>query len=609
VTFGPNITVLPISAFAASSIETVTLPAKLTEIKDNAFLNCTSLKSISLPANLSKMGKSVFSGCTELASVTFEGNKLTSIGVAVGTDSFIFQNTPSLKSIQIPEGVKFIAKKAFDNSGIESVTLPTSLQTIGEGAFQNCANLKSVDIPAATTEIGKQAFYGCTAIKNINVQFGLETISDYAFENCTSLESFIIPASVENIGMNPFVSCTGLKDFGVDPDNAGFRFVNGALLDADMYTLICYSPANTAKEYAIPESVMVIGDGAFASSQFETFVFPDRFTEIPAYVFKNSKNLASITIPKSIESINEGAFYGCESLTSIDIPYTVMSLGDYAFANCTSLATVNYEERKLEITLGKYLFQNCASITTLAIPEMSSGLNVGMFMGSGIEELVLPEYITDIGFDYIFANCTSLRRVVLHDNSGEKMGSYIFNGCTALVSANIPKSVVQTGAYAFANCTSLVDIDLSATDEYLMYGNYTFYNCSSLVYVDMCAYQFSLMSHIFDGCTSLETVILNGVSEIAPYAFANCPSLKTVVFNNQSYAILYSNNVYDGCTGFTEFHVYLDLVSNLGSDTFYGWTAEQTIYIHGFNSYEEVVAKYGTAWVNGCEATIVVLPE
>ena len=609
VVLGDGITSIPKNTFMnCLELKSVTLPDGLTIIDDSAFAACAKLQHIVIPANVTRMGKQAFDGCAELASVTFLGNQLTSIGAAVDTDSFVFRGTAALQTIEIPSGVKFIAKSAFENSGLVSITLPSTLEEIGQSAFKNCVNLLEVNIPGSAKTIHKQAFYNCTGMKNVNIGFGVENIGDFAFENCSALESINIPATISSIGANPFISCMNLTSLTLDPDNNAYQYIDGVLYDADMYTLIFYSPANTAAVFEIPETVMKLSDGAFSASQFETFVFPDRFQTIPNYLFKDSKNLSTVVIPKSVESIGEGAFYGCTSLKTIDIPYTVMNMGDYVFANCSALSKVNYEERKVNITYGKYAFQNCLALETLPLPDKVTALTEGMFKGSGLKHVVIPESITDLSAYYVFADCASLTTVDMHENVGNNIGQYFFDGCTSLKSIKIPDCISTINAYGFANCTALEELQLSASTE--TYGNYCFLNCTSLKTVVFPAeIIMGIMSHMFDGCTALERVEVQSLVMLNMYGFAGCTSLKEfIVHSGLSGAMVY-NNFFEGCTGFTEFHIYKGQYSSMASEMFKGWTEEQTIYVHGFASYEELIALYGTAWLDGCDAKIVVLPE
>ena len=91
-----------------------------------------------------------------------------------------------------------------------SVTIPTSVTTIGANAFLNCGDLTSITIPASVTSIGVDAFDGCIELTSITLEEGLTTIGNCAFNNCCSLTSITIPSTVENIGELAFVNCSSL---------------------------------------------------------------------------------------------------------------------------------------------------------------------------------------------------------------------------------------------------------------------------------------------------------------------------------------------------------------------------------------------------------------
>lgn len=114
-------------------------------------------------------------------------------------------------AISIPETVGederlvvSIGKEAFREAGayITSVTLPSTVKTIDDGAFHSCNMLTEITIPNTVTSIGKLAFYGCQSLEKVN--FGeeskLTSIGDYAFVNCSALENFSFPESLVNIG-------------------------------------------------------------------------------------------------------------------------------------------------------------------------------------------------------------------------------------------------------------------------------------------------------------------------------------------------------------------------------------------------------------------------
>ena len=195
------------NAFAGLKAVSVTLPATLVSIADNAFYNCTALKSITIPASVSTIGEYCFDYCYDLESVTFEeGSKLTTIG------DYAFDDCEALKNITIPASVETIGEFCFAYCpALESVTFEegSKLTTIRGNAFDYCEALKSIAIPASVKTIGEYCFEWCSALESVTYEEGCEltTIGGGAFQGCNALKSITIPASVEAIGMYSFALC------------------------------------------------------------------------------------------------------------------------------------------------------------------------------------------------------------------------------------------------------------------------------------------------------------------------------------------------------------------------------------------------------------------
>ncbi len=122
---------------------------------------------------------------------------------AIGSKCFEKQ---SLKGVVIPETVTSIGNNAFQGcKNLTSVTFkgaPSTI-TVGNNAFQNCSSLKSINLPSAK-KIGSLAFDSCTSLEKISLEFGTEEIADYCFRNCTALKEVEIPESVSIIGQGAF---------------------------------------------------------------------------------------------------------------------------------------------------------------------------------------------------------------------------------------------------------------------------------------------------------------------------------------------------------------------------------------------------------------------
>jgi hypothetical protein len=200
-----------------TSLTSIRIPNSVTVISDatyysqGAFSGCTSLTSVTIPSSVTAIGNFAFYGCTGLARVTIPSS-VTAIG------NFAFYGCTGLTSVTIPSSVTTIGNYAFSGcTGLTSVTIPSSVTTIVDGVFQGCTSLTSVTIPNSVTSIGSSVFQSCTSLTSVTIPSSVTTIGEGVFQSCTSLTSVTIPSSVTTIGYGVFQSCAALTDL-VIPD-------------------------------------------------------------------------------------------------------------------------------------------------------------------------------------------------------------------------------------------------------------------------------------------------------------------------------------------------------------------------------------------------------
>ena len=108
------------------------------------------------------------------------GSPVTTIGMEA------FYGTHNLNSIIIPEGVTKLDFKAFENSDVKNVTLPSTLKIIGGQAFNCCFDLTEINLPYGLEVIGGHAFANCQSLKYIDIPDSVYFLGEYAFRYCES---------------------------------------------------------------------------------------------------------------------------------------------------------------------------------------------------------------------------------------------------------------------------------------------------------------------------------------------------------------------------------------------------------------------------------------
>ena len=241
-------------------------------------------------------------------------------------EDIAFYGCHDLTSIVVPNSVTEIGQEAFGNCpGLTSIVVESGnprfdsrnncnaiIETTDNELIAGC---KNTIIPNSVTKIGNFAFGACVSLTSIVIPSSVTEIGHYAFYSCDSLTSIDIPNSVIEIGYGVFESCLGLTSIVVERGNPRYDSRNNcnAIIETAYNTLL-YGCKNTT----IPNSVTTIDD----------------------YAFYGCDSLTSIVIPNSVTEIGYGAFYDCIDLTSIVIPNSVTSIGDNAFCNCWRLTDV-----------------------------------------------------------------------------------------------------------------------------------------------------------------------------------------------------------------------------------------------------------------------------
>ena len=336
-----------------------------------------------------------------------------------------------------------------------------------------------LDVPSTlggypVTVIGDYAFNGCSGLTSITITNSVESLGAWSFSDCVNLTSITIPESVTNIGRCVFIGCSSLTSITVNDDNAYYSSQDGVLFNKNKTELIQYPIGNNKTSYEIYESVTHIGENAFAYCEsVKSITIPNGVKSIGDGAFLYCSNLESIDIPESVKVIGNYSFEGCQCLTGIIIPDGVTNIGFDAFFNCVSLKNITIGDSVTTIDYCAFYF--CSNISNVSIS--SSVISVGESAFSLCDSLISIN--VDINNAYyssqegVFFNKdkTNLIQYPIGSNktryeipdSVTSISKDAFLDCDYLRKVIVPSTVISIGENAFNSCTFLKDIYYTGT--------------------------------------------------------------------------------------------------------------------------------------------------
>jgi hypothetical protein len=338
----------------SASVKTIILPSAMKRIPEYAFQDCRGLESIDLPQTVTEIGAYIFERCSALKRVG-----LPDLVTEIPVNAFL--GCTSLTQVSIPSKLKVIRDAAFQGTRLKSFTLPEGVSLNGEGIFASCDSLEEFTFPDGlkdASQVGSVTFEYCYELKKVRLPNDLEEIPVKFFKN-TALESIELPATLTKIG------------------EAAFAGVSSPL------------------HIVIPDKVTEIGIAAFSGSSVEEVVWPSGCTTIPGDAFRCCYNLKKITIPETVNLMEDGFnFSECSSLTSIHLPDAITSISYGAFGGCINLAEANIPAACTYIN--SWAFNNC-NLSQVNLPDAVTYIGQNAFSSNQIRELRLPSQVKNIG--------------------------------------------------------------------------------------------------------------------------------------------------------------------------------------------------------------------
>ena len=383
------------SAFAdCNNLYEIEIPQGVVNIGEKAFARLDHLKNIDIPDSVTNITTLAFYRCNGLVSVQVP-ESVTAI--KNGT----FRECNNLKKVILNEGITGIEQYAFyDCELLEEISIPGTVTTVGNSAFYRCKNLKNIEIPEGVTKIDGSAFIFCSSLEQIKLPQSLVSIGSGAFDNCTSLISVELPDNAI-ISSDTFKECKNLSDIVISDTNNNYIVKNGILYNKNITRILCYPAGIKDTEFSVPDTVKTIGDFAFYGAKvLESINIPDSVTNIGTDAFGECSGLKEVVIPDSVTSMGEAVFYKCTSLEKVKLSVNITSPNPAVFQYCSSLKEVVLPESMKFISF--FMFSYCKEITNIVLPDKLNSVLRSAFQNcDNLKNITVPKNVTTIQ-DYAF---------------------------------------------------------------------------------------------------------------------------------------------------------------------------------------------------------------
>lgn len=280
--------------FEGKEVEMITAQ-EVQIIYDNAFKDCENLIDCFVPSAVS-IGNSAFENCTSLKSAVFS-HKLTHLG-----------------------------EKAYKNTAVENVTIPSGITVIPAKLFEDCKKLTEVTFEGRVTEIEKDAFNSCDELEMVYGTEYLKTVGEKAFFYDTKVNFGSQPADLENVGAYAFSNCNSL-DFG--PLN------NIKTFDVGSFEY-CW----LLKEITIPKGTKEIPNYSLIGTRLERLDIPEGVQSIGEYAL-SATMISELHLPRSLKYIGNMGLY-ITRLRNVYFECNNVEISDNAFFNSSRLTFYVY---------------------------------------------------------------------------------------------------------------------------------------------------------------------------------------------------------------------------------------------------------------------------
>ncbi len=527
-------------------------------VKDGFYYNILSENTAEV-VNCDHTGDVTLPDAATLTVKTTDGEELEldcSI-VAVAENGFVGSG---ITSVTIPSSIKSIGKNAFSEcGGLQTVNLSGGTKIISDGAFDNCAALSDIQFTGGVEEI--DGFDRCTALTSIEFKEGTKTIS--GFNECSGLQSVSFPKSVRTITgfEKSSIKTVNISDIAawcsVDKSDSTFGRSNWQSPTYDLYL-----NGAKVKNLKIPNGVSEIATNAFEFTSIESVSIPSSVKVINREAFSSCHNLTEITLNEGLQQIGPFAF--CASrITNITIPSSVKKIEMHAFNKCNLLTEVNVPDLNAwcniektgsiftlvastyEYPEGAHFAVNGKRVDDLVIPDAISTIKDNCFDGLIFKSITIPESVTSIGsrafgiqyihpaIDPILINFNA---VECADNDGYALSVLPYDSYKLNIGNDVtrlPLNVFAIKEYSgkWIGGPSEVNYNAIECEDVGKSGNYFFEHFNNMSSLNIGRDVMIIPDYTFYGCSALKRLTVErpeDIEEIGSHAFWGCDGLLAI---------------------------------------------------------------------------------
>ena len=381
--------------------------------------------------------------------------------------------------VTIPDTVEVVGESAFENNQkVQFVVIPKSVKRLDAYVFWGCNNLEEVVLGKGLTAVDEYSFAGCTGLKQITIPENIQSIDAQAFAGCVNLTDVYIPATVTGIAEDAFLNCDNVT-IHADEGSVAAQFAQKLAEQKNRDPLVTAAPVQTPTAVSRPDTQAttepvstatpapvatpvpgnVLGSTIIVGNHALVMVHPGEekvqqgYTEPEAG--QETGEEQDITAETENGKIPEWMYYRNQSVSAVTIPEGTTEIGRFAFSR-SSLRTVTIPEG---VTVIDYAaFYHCDNLDNVILPDTVNTVGAKAFTHTGwlddFEENSMDDFL--ISGDILVAYKGNLPEVVIPDGV-RVIAEEAFRNHTELKKVHLPASVTDIGNDAFPEGIEIIN--------------------------------------------------------------------------------------------------------------------------------------------------------